>query len=149
MANQDLRVRVVHPHSSEGGARQEDRLTADINTIVAQYQRSGTMPAVARSSPLYGDFSEIGDDLQSLTEMFDAAADRFGELPSGVRSAASNDYRTFLSMYDDRDGRQVLLDAGLVIVDAEPTAAPSSPPPTSPAPPSPPAPPAPLVDEID
>lgn len=135
--------RVTHPHSAVLKTSQEDRLSSNINTIVAQYQRSGTMPNVGLRNPLYGDFSLIGDDLQDLTEMLQRADDRFGELPSAVRQACKFDYRNFIRMFDDPVEREVLIAAGLGVVDLDaPVVLPPAPavpePPPSPEPPVPP-----------
>lgn len=111
------RRRVTHPHSDADGARQEDRMSADINQIVAQYQRSGTMPRVQRSEPLYGDFTLLSDDLMEITETFARAEDRFMELPSNVRAHCQNDWRVFVQKFQDEAERAALVDAGLVIVD--------------------------------
>jgi len=124
MPDENSRVRTQHPHSDLGGARQEERNSADINRIVAQYQRSGTMPAVARSNPLYGDFTLVGDDLMEITEMFANAEDRFFELPSQVRAAADNDWRRFLQLYDSPEGLETLRAAGLEVVDDQVVAEP-------------------------
>lgn len=111
------RRRVSHPHSDDDGARQEERLAADINQIVAQYQRSGTMPRVQMREPLYGDFTALSDDLMDITEMFAKAEDRFMELPSQVRAECANDWRLFVQKFADDGSRAELVKAGLVVVD--------------------------------
>jgi len=130
--------RVQHPHGDEKRTRQEQLRSSDINTIVAQYQRSGTLPAVSSRQPLYGDFTLVGDELQDLTEQMQNAQDRFDELPATVRRAADNDWRQFLTMFDDDEQRQALLDAGLRISDSAAEPPPSEPDPAADPPADPP-----------
>lgn len=141
MANNNIRERagprVALTLNTDGGANQDDREGADINIIVGQYKRHGTLPAVQLQNPLFGDFSFVSEDLMEQREAMYQAEDRFNELPAAVRSAAENDYVKFLQMFDDPAHRQVLVDSGLVVVDqAEKEKTPA----TTPAPATPPLP---------
>lgn len=99
-----------------GGANPDDAAGADINLIVAHFKKHGVMPAVATQNPLYGDFT-FGDDLHEMrTAMFEAEV-RFNNLPSQVRTAADNDWGTFVDMFDDPIQQQTLIDAGLIVSD--------------------------------
>lgn len=120
------------------GANQDDRHGTDINKIVAQYAKNGTLPIVNRGTPLYGDFT-TPSDIHSVREAVHQAEDRFDQLPAAVRTAASNDWVTFLEMFNDEEGLTELKDAGLQITDATST----SPASTDPIPPA--TPPGPVV----
>lgn len=110
------------------GANQTDGPSADINSIIAQFKKTGTMPSVPRRNPLYGDFT-FGDDIHEVREAIFEAEDRFSELPSAVRAAAQNDWGQFLKMFNDPEQQKILEEAGLKITD---TPIPNnSPPPTS------------------
>lgn len=122
--------------NTDGGAVQEDRIGADINTIVGQYKRHGTLPAVQLRNPLYGDFT-ASTDLMDQREQMHIAEDRFNELPAQVRAAADNDWVKFLQLFNDPDQRGLLENAGLVVVDAEAGPTPPSPPPDPAAEPDP------------
>ena len=113
--------RVGHPTGGEALTNQSDAAGTDINVIVAQYKKNGTMPNVYVGDPLWGDFT-APDDLQSCYERWQGAVDKFNELPASVRNASNNDPVTFLRMFDDPDQRALLEGAGL-IVDQEPNEA--------------------------
>lgn len=94
----------------------DEARAADVNNLMAQYRKHGTMPAVSLHNPLYGDFSGP-QDLQSQLEAVQAAYDVFNELPASVRTAADNDPVRFLEMFDNPDERVMLEDAGLQVFD--------------------------------
>ena len=96
------------------GASTADAKGADINLIVAQYKKSGTLPRVAMSNPLYGDFT-FPEDLHLMREAVERAEDRFMDLPADVRAAADNDWVEFMRMFDDPSRRPVLEAAGLIL----------------------------------
>lgn len=101
------------------GANQDDAAGADINTIVAQYKRHGTLPAVQLRNPLYGDFT-LPEDIHGAREAMLQAEERFAELPASVRTDANNDWVTFLEMFNTDEGRQSLSDHGLIVIDTPP-----------------------------
>ncbi len=119
--------------NTDNGANQEDKIGADINVIIGQYKRHGTLPAVQLKNPLYGDFT-APTDLMEQREQMHQAEDRFNELPAQVRSAANNDWVQFLQMFHDPDHRAMLETHGLVIVDEAPTPDPAPEPTPDPAP---------------
>lgn len=108
--------RVALSLNTKGGANQADAKAADINVIVAQYKKNGTLPMVARSNPLYGDFT-FPEDLHLMREAVHQAEDRFDDLPADVRTAAQNDWVRFLQMFDDPDEQKILEQAGLQLTD--------------------------------
>jgi len=115
-----------------GGANPADAPGADINTIVAQYKKHGTLPNVAKLNPLYGDFT-FGEDLQTIRIAMDEASDRFDNLPADIRSAADNDWGKFIEMFNDPDQKELLQNAGLIISENPDTAkTPPNPPPQPP-----------------
>lgn len=106
------------------GANPDDAPGTDINKIVAQYRRNGTMPAVAQLRPLYGDFTGPAD-LHNAQIQIQLAEDRFRELPADIRTAADNDPVRFLEMFENPDQRALLESAGLII--SPPTPLPENP----------------------
>ena len=115
--------RVALELPTDGGANQADRDGADLNNIMAQYLRDGTLTHVSRSQPLYGDFSGP-QDLQSQMETVEAAQEHFDSLPAEVRALADNDPCKFVAMAEDSSTAALLEAAGLVFVDDEPIAQP-------------------------
>lgn len=116
------------------GANPDDAKATDVNLIVAQYRRSGTMPAVTPMKPLYGDFSGP-QDLQYAQENLQLVQDRFAELPADIRTASNNDPVQFLAMFEDPDQREALIEAGLIISNT-PNPPITPPEPTPPIPPT-------------
>lgn len=108
--------RVSHPASGKGRTNQDDARGTDINVLVAQYMKNGTMPNVYVGDPLWGDFTSP-DDLQSCFERWQLAKEKFNDLPATVREAADHDPVQFLRMFDDEGGRQILVDNGLAVDD--------------------------------
>ena len=106
--------RVGHPVSGDALTNQSDAAGTDINVLVAQYKKNGTLPNVYVGDPLWGDFTSP-DDLQSCYERWTAAVDKFNELPAKVREASENDPVQFLRMFDDPNGREHLINHGLVV----------------------------------
>lgn len=96
------------------GANQADAKGTDVNAIVAQYAKSGTLPNVQNRNPLFGDFT-FPDDIHSMREAVFGAEERFNQLPAAVRTAAGNDWGTFIQMFDNPTEREKLLEAGLGI----------------------------------
>lgn len=97
------------------GANQADTPGTDINTIIAQYKRHGTMPAVTLKNPLYGDFTGP-KTIHEQREAVHDAEDRFMELPADVRSLCNNDWVEFLTQIEDPKNHAALEKAGLQIV---------------------------------
>lgn len=99
---------------TSGGANRADAAGANINVIVAQYKKTGTLPAVSSRNPLYGDFT-FGEDIHEVREAVFEAEQRFNQLPADVRTLCDNDWVQFMDRFDDPHQRQALMDAGLSI----------------------------------
>lgn len=121
-----------------GGASSADAKGANINTIVAQYKKHGTLPAVHRSNPLYGDFT-FPEDIHEMREAVYAAEDRFSNLPASVRTLCENDWVIFLDLFADPVQRSRLVEAGLQILDPTTQTTPTLPEPPPEEPSNPPA----------
>ena len=89
---------------------------ANINNLMAQYLKNGTMPAVAQHDGLYGDFSS-SRDLHDQYEAVQAAQDRFDLLPASVRKTCDHSPVKFLELTESDEGVRQLMDAGLTILD--------------------------------
>lgn len=85
----------------------------DVNNIVAQYQQTGVLPQGNRE-PLFGDFAEFPQDLQSSQKYFDDAQARFMELPSQLRKEFDNDPVKLLQFIADGNNRDRAIELGLI-----------------------------------
>ncbi len=118
--------------NSDGGAKQSDRESSNINTIIANYVATGVLGRVSEQQPLFGDFSGPTDLQTQLHRVQDAQA-AFSALPAAVRKAAKNDPVQFLALFETEDGRTLLTEHGLVVVDqADSPSMPPEPPPETP-----------------
>jgi len=97
-----------------GGANQDDEGRTNINKIMAQISKHGTVPNVRRHTPLHGDFS-FPTDLHEQREAHLAAEEHFMQQPAEVRTAAQNDYIKFIEMLANPDSLALLEQAGVVV----------------------------------
>jgi len=133
--------------NQEGGAEQSHRDSVNINSVLGNFWATGQAPAVRRSAPLSGDFSQP-HDLQGALNAVRAAEEAFAALPSRIRSAAGNNPVQYLDMIQHPDGVKILRDAGLEVVDHDETEASQSPA-SSPSPAAQPGAEAPQAPEVD
>lgn len=85
----------------------------DINNIVAQYQQTGVLPQGDRQ-PLFGDFADFPQDLQSSQAFFDDAQERFMQLDARVRKEFDNDPVKLLQFIADDNNRDRAIELGLI-----------------------------------
>ena len=97
---------------------QTGHITADIDSLVAQYRKTGTFPRMTVNDGLYGDFSGP-QDLQDQFLAVQAAQDRFNDLPSSVRKLADHSPVRLLEMIEDPETLNDLMDAGLILTNEE------------------------------
>lgn len=87
-------------HTGPGRTKQSMREEADINFIVAKYQRTGMLEHLARGVPQYADVSQVGDYRTAL-ENARAAEAFFLGLPAKLRAAFGNDVAEYLAALQD------------------------------------------------
>lgn len=102
--------------------KQASKDACDINAIMRRYHRTGMVDHLSGRTPIYGDFSEVGDYLDSM-ERVRAAQDAFDALPSAIRDACGNDPAELLDMATNparaEEFEALGLEAGLVIREPE------------------------------
>lgn len=111
---------------------QSQAADADINTIMARYEKTGTVPGLDRQ-PIYGDFSDLPSFMEAH-ETIRLASEAFAALPSRVRAEFDNDPARFVEFAQDERNVEQMRAWGL----AEPLDEPV----VRPVPPAPPADPA-------
>lgn len=122
----------------KGFTVQGDRDDADINRILARFQKSGQLPPTLRGEPFYGDVSEFGNLQESLIQIQEAE-DLFMQYPAEVRERFGNDPLELIEFLADEGNRAEAESLGLVVARPKP-AEPAAPvPPVAPAEPVEPA----------
>lgn len=122
---------------SESRTKQEFAKEADINNIMAQYVKTGVLPASERE-PQYGDFLNATDYREALEAVL-AAEEDFSQLPSDVRERFENDPAQLLEFVENEDNYEEALELGLLAEDALPPAVPEPKQKAAPEPPQPPS----------
>jgi len=72
---------------------------ADINSIMARYQKTGTVPSTGRQ-PIYGDFADLPDYMEAQAIIIQAN-EAFMALPATVRKQFENDPAQFIKFAED------------------------------------------------
>lgn len=89
---------------------------ADINTIIARYNRTGFLVDPLTQStrqPLFGDFVDVPDFREAQTQIA-LAKERFMELPSDLRKRFHNDATELLDFLQDSKNLAEAVKLGLV-----------------------------------
>lgn len=107
-------IRPRNPMTDWGPSRtkQADREEADINSIVAKYNRTGVAPGM-KHLPEYGDDTASKTLHESMTIVREAEA-AFASLPAEVRDAVGNDPANLLDLVADPDRVEQAIKLGLV-----------------------------------
>lgn len=92
--------------------KQEFREESDINTIMAQYMRTGELPQINEAYPEYMDAT--GHDFTSHMNFIAGANSMFAELPSAIRNRFDNDPAAFLDFASNESNRLELAQMGLL-----------------------------------
>lgn len=101
--------------------RQSEKNDADINVILARYEKTGIIPVDQREA-LFLDVSQL-DDYQTVLEHVRRTEEFFARLPATTRAAFDNSASVFLDQAVDPLQRGKLVELGLLEADASPKAA--------------------------
>lgn len=87
---------------------------ADINNIVAKYNKTGQLPSLISQNPKYGDFTSDVSYQESLnTVMF--ANEQFNALSAKVKLRFNNDPMELLKFVSDAKNKDEMYELGLAI----------------------------------
>jgi len=111
-----LKVGITFPENSKV-TKQEFKEESDINTIMAQYQRTGDLPHINEVAPQYLDAT--GHDFRTHMEFVAGAKELFGEMSSDIRSRFDNNPAKFLDFTSDPLNRVEMARMGLLSLDAQ------------------------------
>lgn len=102
-------------------AQQHMKEESDINTIVRRFGLTGELPSGVRM-PQYGDFTGVTDYHSALNAVI-AAQDSFAQLPADIRTRFGNDAAAFVDFCMNEENRAEAEKLGLVVPQAQITAA--------------------------
>lgn len=108
-------------------AQQHFKNDADINTIMARYNKTGFLvdplnPGTAR--PQYGDFADL-TDYQTAQNIIAHSIQAFETLPAAMRKRFNNDPAEMLAFLENESNREEAVKLGLVDNSASDSDAPS------------------------
>lgn len=129
--------------SGNGKTKQEFRLEADINIIMARYQQTGVIDFVSKHQPRYQDVTGL-DYYEAMLTVSESRS-MFQDLPAQLRERFKNDPGQFLDYVQDPDNTEEMRELGLLKASPKPAEAPAAtkpPSPTNSSPPTAQAPPA-------
>jgi len=97
-------------------AQQNFAEECDINTIVARFGLTGSLPTNV-AAPTYGDFTGVSD-YQSALAVISAADDSFYSMPAEIRSRFNNNPAKFVDFCSDVSNLEEMKSMGLVVKSA-------------------------------
>lgn len=99
------------PKKDKSLTNQADMPAADINNIMARFEKTGLIPGTERT-PMYGDFSEVPDYHTSLSAIRRVET-AFLQLPAKLRNRFENDPEKLLTFLDDSKNDEEAVELGL------------------------------------
>jgi len=96
---------------------------ADINVIMAKYQKTGQLPQLTVPAQ-YGDFSNV-PDFRTALDMIRERTDTFKSMPPKIRERFHNDPAKFVDFVSDPENREELYTMGLATKPEKPDTPPA------------------------
>lgn len=95
--------------------KQEFAEEADINVLIARFQKTGVLTTgrISAAKPFYGDFSS-GTDYQAAMEAVLRIDDEFASLPAKVRIEFENDPYQLLRFLENPANKERAIELGLI-----------------------------------
>lgn len=98
---------------AEGMTRQEFAEEADINNLMARFEKTGQLPSnVGMNAPQYLDVSEV-PDLMTALQVVEAAKAAFMTLPARTRAEFENDPMKFVAFAENPENLEQMRKWGL------------------------------------
>lgn len=104
-----LRSRKVFKEKSMTSTEFKDE--CDVNHIMAQYVRTGSLTHVAEN-PRFGDFTDVTDYQTALDKVIEVG-ESFQKIPSDIRSMFKNDPQLMLEFLKDKKNTDKAIELGL------------------------------------
>lgn len=119
--------------NDEGKTVQSDRDEADINKIIARFEKAGMITSLNKSQPFYGDVSSF-DGLQNAFIQVQDAEELFMGMSAQIRERFDNDPVKLIAFLADDKNRTEAESLGMVIPKPETPPAPAPAPTPTPKP---------------
>lgn len=105
---------VFDPKKDKSLTNQADMEAADINKIMARYEKTGVLvdPLVGERKPTYGDFTHVKSYHETLGAIR-RAEQAFNLLPAGVRNRFYNDPQQLIDFLEDPENDEEAVKLGL------------------------------------
>ncbi len=113
----------IDPPWGRTRTRQSEAKATNINTIVAQYDKTGLLPQSGREA-LYADVADA-PDYRTALDLIRQADELFMGIPAGVRARFGNDPAVFLDWTSDSANRDEMMSMGLIEKPSEEPAEPA------------------------
>lgn len=84
----------------ESRTKQSFKDECDINNLMARYEKTGQLPALAAAQPQYGDFADVPTFMEAC-QIVQKAEEQFAALPAEVRAECANNPAIFLQAIQD------------------------------------------------
>ena len=107
----DAKLRVRQPGGDDGMTKQSHKKECDINFILQQFQKTGTIAHQKTYQGSYGDFADI--DFHEAMNQVARATEMFETVPAHIRAEFGNDPGAFLAFVQDDKNESRLIDMGL------------------------------------
>lgn len=107
-----IRFPVITHNGGESRTKQSFKEESDINKVLGKYRRSGFVEHVNLGTPIYEDFSNVGDFNQAQ-QAIARAESLFASLPARVRARVNNDPAQFIAYAEDPANAEELVELGL------------------------------------
>lgn len=109
--------------------KQEYLKEADINTILARYERQGIAPPAGDREPIYNDFTDPAlSNYQEAMNQVIGVGELMERLPAKVRARFGNDPVNLIRFVQDKNNAEEAYRLGLLRADYKSPSAPPTPP---------------------
>lgn len=122
--NWNGKMPVVDCSKDKGFTVQADRDDADINKIIARYEKGGSMARINSREPFYGDVSDLGGLAESMIKV-QKANELFMAYDAKLRERFDNDPVKFVEFLEDPSNLKEAIELGLALPKVEPSAPPA------------------------
>ena len=118
------KLRVRQPGGDDGLTKQSHKKECDINFILQQFQKTGTIAHQKTYQGSYGEFADI--DFHEAMNQVARANEMFETVPAHIRAEFGNDPAAFLNFVQDDKNEAKLIEMGLARARPEPSKAEAS-----------------------